>query len=185
LIEQIVSTYGYWAVLLGVFIEGETVLILASIAAQQGHLALPLVMLVAFVASVTWDQTFYFLGRWRSEAILSRRPGLRRGVEAARGKLRRFRIPLLLIYRFVYGMRTIVPLAAGMSRVDVRIFMPLQLLAACLWSVSIPLAGYLLGSAASVLLRDIRHWQIVVFAAVAVFGLVGWLVHRFRKRSSR
>lgn len=182
MIEQFVSTYGYIAVLLGVFVEGETFLILASIAAQQGHLVLPLVMLVAFVAAVIWDNTFFFLGRWRSEAVLSRWPALRPRIAKTRERLRRYRIPLILVYRFVYGMRTIVPLASGMSRMDPRLFVPLQVLTAALWSVAVCLVGYFLGGAAEALLSDVRHWQIVVLLGVAVIGLVVWLLSRWRRK---
>ena len=48
-LEHLIRQYGYFAVLLGTFFEGETVLILGGIAAQQGHLRLPLVLLFAFL----------------------------------------------------------------------------------------------------------------------------------------
>ncbi|HYB20914.1 MAG TPA: hypothetical protein VEH09_08285 [Thermodesulfobacteriota bacterium] len=39
--ERLFDTYGYWAILVGTFFEGETVLILGGFVASQGYLNLP------------------------------------------------------------------------------------------------------------------------------------------------
>lgn len=44
----VVSHYGYVALFIGVFLEGETVLIAAGFAAHLGHLSLTWVILIAF-----------------------------------------------------------------------------------------------------------------------------------------
>ena len=73
-LESLVDAYGYVAVLVGTFLEGETILILGGFAAHRGYMALPWVILAAFIGSLCGDQLFFFLGRWHSQAILSKRP---------------------------------------------------------------------------------------------------------------
>ena len=72
--NALIRDYGYWAVLVGTFLEGETILILAGVAAQFGNLELPLVILSAFVGSSCGDQLYYFIGRHQGAALLRRFP---------------------------------------------------------------------------------------------------------------
>jgi len=58
-LESIVDTYGYVAVLLGTFLEGETILVLGGFAAHRGYLALPWVIVAAFFGSLCGDQLFF------------------------------------------------------------------------------------------------------------------------------
>ena len=52
----LVHTYGYAAVFIGSFLEGETTLALGGFAAQRGHLALPWVIAVAEAGGFLGDQ---------------------------------------------------------------------------------------------------------------------------------
>ena len=49
---QLIQSYGYWAILAGTFLEGETILVLAGFAAHLGYLQLPWVILAAFAGSL-------------------------------------------------------------------------------------------------------------------------------------
>lgn len=57
-LESLVTSYGYPAVLVGTFLEGETILVLAGFLAHRGYLDLPLVILTAFLGTFTGDQLF-------------------------------------------------------------------------------------------------------------------------------
>jgi len=61
-LQSFIENYGYAAILVGTFLEGETILILAGPAAHLGYLNLPLVMLAAFLGSLSGDQLFFCLG---------------------------------------------------------------------------------------------------------------------------
>src|SRR3954468_16604436 len=49
-IPGLVDTYGYWAVFVGAFLEGETILALAGLAAYRGYLDFRWVVMVAMFA---------------------------------------------------------------------------------------------------------------------------------------
>ena len=72
-IPDLIQSYGYYAVAVGTFLEGETVLLLAGAAASSSHLAMPWVIAVATVASFAGDQLFFYLGRAYGPALLQRR----------------------------------------------------------------------------------------------------------------
>jgi membrane protein DedA with SNARE-associated domain len=73
-LEQLVSDYGYAAILIGTFFEGEMVLILGGFAAHRSYLQLPWVIVCAFVGTLFGDQLFYYIGRFRGMRLLERRP---------------------------------------------------------------------------------------------------------------
>jgi membrane protein DedA with SNARE-associated domain len=62
--ELVIGSYGYIALFLGTFVEGETILLMAGFAAHLGYLYLPWVILVAFLGSLSGDQVFFLL--WAS-----------------------------------------------------------------------------------------------------------------------
>ncbi|OGW54076.1 MAG: hypothetical protein A2Y81_02175 [Nitrospirae bacterium RBG_13_43_8] len=61
LLENLIKTYGYWAMLIGTFLEGETILIIGGFVAYLGYLKLSLVMLIAFIGSFSVSSDF----NWR------------------------------------------------------------------------------------------------------------------------
>ena len=68
-LTHFVSQYGYWAVAVGCLLEGETVMVLAGLAARRGLLDLPLVMALGSAMGALGDITMFSLGRWRGAAL--------------------------------------------------------------------------------------------------------------------
>ena len=71
-LESIIRHYGYWALLIGTFLEGEGILIIAGLSAHLGLLQLPYVMLVAFIGAFTSDQLGYFIGYFKGRNLLQK-----------------------------------------------------------------------------------------------------------------
>jgi membrane protein DedA with SNARE-associated domain len=180
-LEQFLQTYGYWAVLLGTFIEGETILILAGFAAHRGYLDLPLVLLAAFAGSLMGDQFFFYLGRRHAEAFIRRRPVWAAKLERARRLMDRHRTPLILGFRFLYGFRTVMPFAIGISRTSVARFVLLNAAGALVWSVAVGGGGYLFGNALELLLGNLKHYESALFGLIAVAGAGVWGVYLLRR----
>jgi len=181
-LESIVDTYGYVAVLLGTFLEGETILVLGGFAAHRGYLALPGVILAAFIGSLCGDQLFFFLGRRHSQAVLARRPAWKARADQANRLLERFRTPFILIFRFLYGLRTVSPFVIGMSSVPARQFIPLNAIGALVWAVVVGTGGYLFGSALEVVIGEVKRYEVEALLAIAIIGILVWISHFYRRR---
>jgi len=181
-LEQLVETYGYWAVLLGTFLEGETIVILAGFGAHRGYLTLPGVVLAAFAGSLASDQFFFFLGRRHAERILARRPRWRHNFERATRILERRQEVFMLGFRFLWGLRTISPFVLGASGVAPRRFLAFDLVATTTWAIAISLIGYALGEAAESLLGRLERYEAAIAVAIVAAGLLGWWITRYRAR---
>jgi len=182
--ESYIEHFGYLAILIGTFLEGETVLILGGFAAHRGYLDLYLVILSAFIGTVFGDQLFYFLGRKHSQLVLNRRPKWQPRIARARKMIDKHRILIILSFRFLYGLRTVTPFTLGIANVPAKIFVPLNILGALAWSVAIGLAGYFFGHALEIVfghLKQVEHW---VMIGIVLFGGIMWLAHIWRSRKS-
>jgi membrane protein DedA with SNARE-associated domain len=183
MLETLIARYGYAAVLIGTFLEGETILVLAGFAAHRKLLHLPGVILCAFIGSVLSDQLFFYLGRRHGAAMLARRPKWKAGVERVRGLLNRYSTALILSFRFLYGLRNITPFALGMSDVPTARFVVLNIVGAAVWAVAVALLGWFVGEAAKQLLGHIQRYERGIFAAIVIVGAALWIWHHLRART--
>jgi membrane protein DedA with SNARE-associated domain len=181
-LQDVLDHYGYLAIFIGTFLEGETILVLGGFAAHRGYLDLAAVVAAAFAGTLFGDQLYFFLGRRQGAAMLARRPHWEPRVARVRGLMRRHEIALILGFRFLYGLRTVTPLALGMSGIRPLRFALLNVPAAFGWAIAIGVLGYELGSAFQGLLGDLKRFEGALFAAIAAAGAALWLVSWIRRR---
>lgn len=179
-IAEWVQSYGYLAVAVGTFLEGETVLLIAGAAAARGHLSLPGVIAVAMLSSFLADQLFFLVGRRYGVALLARYPALQPRAARVNDLLNRYQTPLILSVRFLYGLRIAGPIAIGMSRVSWPRFVLLNGLGALLWAVLIASVGYGAGHALVHLRKEVDADEVWGLAALLMLVLVWWLFRRHR-----
>jgi membrane protein DedA with SNARE-associated domain len=180
--EHLVREYGYLAVLLGTFFEGETIVVLGGLAAHQRMLQTEYVMLSAFVGSFLGDQAMYVAGRRWGPALLRRIPGWRPRVEQALGILSRHQVPFILGFRFLYGLRAVSAFAIGMSTVRPARFLVLNFISAAIWAFAITALGYVAGEAVRAALGKLHEDQWIAFGLVIAGGGLFWLWSHWRQR---
>src|SRR5690242_3495753 len=146
-LSVLLSRYGYAAVLVGCFVEGESILLMGGFSAHHGYLDVFGVTACAFVGSLAGDQLAYFLGKKYGERVLAHRPKWRPTVNRMSRRLDEHGTLLLLTFRFLYGLRNVVPFAAGLSGVPTRRFLPLNVLGAAVWAPVFVALGYAFGQA--------------------------------------
>lgn len=181
--ESLVRTYGYLACFLGTFFEGETVLVIASFAAHRGYLELPLVIVIAFFGSLAGDQFFFLLGRLRGQSLLRSHLAWQVRAERASAILERHKAKVLLSFRFLVGLRMILPFILGMGGMSPTRFLLFNAVGAAIWSVTIGLGGYVFGATLELLLEDLKRFEIETMAALAVIGFLLWLRRLLRERT--
>ncbi len=176
--EALLREYGYVAVLIGTFLEGESILVMGGFAAHQGYLQLPLVVLSAFVGSFTGDQLFFYIGRRVGAKLLARHPKWQARVMRVHALMERFHTAFILGFRFLYGLRTISPFALGTSDVTRQRFFILNLIGAAVWAVTVGSAGYAFGSVLEMFLGRMKQYERPIFIGLIVLlALVGLLFH--------
>ena len=178
-LEQLISTYGYYAVGIGAFIEGETVLVLGGLSAHRGYLELPWVIFWAFLGSFVGDQAYFYLGRTRGVRLLESRPQWQARSEQVMALLHKHQIVFILGFRFIYGLRTVTPFLIGAAGLSAPRFFLLNFAGAVTWAVVIASMGYFFGVALESMLAELKRYEIHIFALLAAIGLAVWLVRSF------
>ena len=181
-IPGLIDTYGYFAVFVGAFLEGETILALAGLAAYRGYLDFYAVVVIALFAGFLGDQFYFFLGRYRGTEILARFPAWQARAYKFDAMLSRWHAPLIVCIRFMYGFRILGPLMLGMGRCPAWKFMVYNFIGAMIWAPLIAGLGYLFGSALEAVLHDLKRYELWAGLGLLAIGLACFLFHTIRSR---
>jgi membrane protein DedA with SNARE-associated domain len=170
----------YLVLLIWTFLEGETIVIIAGMAARSGHLVLPLVILCSFTGSILSDQLMFFLGRFKGAAFIAKRPAWQIRAQKVYRLLEQYQTGLILGFRFMYGVRNITPFAIGMSEVPTRRFIGLNVVGAALWAVSFSWGGYLFGAAMESFVEKRYHAWLLL--GLLVTACLIWIIRVIIRR---
>lgn len=175
-IASLIHSYGYLAVAAGTFLEGETVLLAAGAVAFHGYLSPPLVVVVAALSGFAGDQIYFHAGRRYGTALLSRFPSMQPRAARVTGLLERYNVPVILIIRFLYGLRVIGPIVIGMSNVSWVRFLILNLVGAFIWATVITSVGYGLGQGLMYARAYLDLDKVWILAALGFSCIIVWLI---------
>lgn len=181
-LSELIANYGYWAILIGTFLEGETILILGGLAAHMGYLELPWVMAAALTGSFTGDQLYFYIGRRYGPKIIARRLSWQESAKKVYRHLHRHQNLLILSFRFFYGLRNVTPFAVGAAQISRARFLVLNLIGAVIWAVAFATLGYLSGEVFRFMLDDFKRYQLYVLLGLLMAGILFWLIMLVRRR---
>lgn len=181
-LESIVTQFGYPALVVGLLLEGETVLVLGAFMAHRGYLDLPLVILIGCAVAFASDQFFFWMGRTQGSRFLENRPAWQPHVERARSLLSRNTDLLFLGVRFMYGLRTVLPFVIGMSKLDPKRFALFDFIGAVLWALTFGLAGKLIGHVMEAVFEDVKEHELAIALAIILVGAGVWLYYRYTNK---
>lgn len=184
-LEALVARYGLLAILAGAGIEGEAVVITGGVLAQRGLLPIWGVAAAAAAGSCIVDQFWFWLSRRYRDSRWIRAATNRPSFARVLRWLERHPKALILSFRFIYGLRTVSPVAVGTSNIPSRIFVPLNIVAACIWGPIIAWAGYAFGSALDPWLHDIKSVLLLAFGVLLIIPTLILLVRAIRNRVTR
>ncbi len=179
MVEQFIRDWGYLAVAMGAFAEGEVVLLAAGFAAHQGLLGFGPVVAIAIVAAIAGDQTFYWIGRVWGSSVLARAPRVAAQFNRVAALLHRYAGGAIVLMRFLYGLRIAGPIVIGASKLPSRLFFVFNLLGAVLWAPTVAGLGWTFGEAIQRIEGSLQHVELALVGLLAMVLFVWWLAIRF------
>ena len=172
-LQDFMKDYGYWAVAIGTFIEGETVLILGGIMAQLGYIKLFWVIVLSIIGGVGGEIAFYFFGRWKGREFVLTNRLTRRLYPKGKRLVDKYGYWGIFVSRYMVGMRAIAGVIFGIAKMNPFWYILLQFISVSTWAIWIGVAGYFFGLAINNALGDLRRYQLYFFTVVGV-GLLFW-----------
>ncbi|HAR96064.1 MAG TPA: hypothetical protein DCR97_08905 [Deltaproteobacteria bacterium] len=169
--ESWIAHYGYLAILLGCFMEGETTILLGAIFAKFGFLSLTQVIFCSLVGTFMGDCTFFFMGRCFGRTVLERCRLLQRKTDLARRIINRYGNLIVAVMRLLAGFRAAMLLLLGCSHFGGVRFLALDFLATAAWAVCVSLIGYSFANVAYLFVRDVRGYEGMIAPVVVVIAV--------------
>ena len=197
-VAPILDQWGYYAVAAVIGVEsfgvpapGQTIMVAAAIYAGAGRLSIYAVAAIAFIAAVLGDNVGYWIGvrggrkvvhRWGRYVFLTpERLARAEGFFARRGGR------VVMVARFIDGLRQFNGVIAGITAMPWRTFLLYNAIGAALWVGWWTTIAYLFGTH---LVQIIEHahkyqWWAIGSIALVVTGYVTLHVRHIRRRRAR
>jgi membrane protein DedA with SNARE-associated domain len=180
--QDVIAQLGYVTLFIGTFLEGESVLALAGVAASYGYLTFEYVVAVAALGAFLGDQVCFWIGRRYGERVMARYPSLAAKAPRVERLVRRWNAPAVILLRFLYGLRIAGPIVIGSFGISPWRLAFFNLVGALIWAPLVAGIGYAAGAALEAWIGRLKHVQIGLLMAVLVIGGIAWLVFQSRRR---
>jgi membrane-associated protein len=170
------------------FITGDSLVFAAGLVAASFPENINIWVLSIGIGIFAWlgDQVGYTLGRHFGRPYLDRRQGAI--IQSAISKAEKFYLAwgwwAVVVARFVPMARVLIPVIAGIGKMNYYKFFSANLVGAVVWGMGLSLAGYF---AASIpLVKDVTYViAVLVIAASLVAGIRSWYKNNQSKLASK
>src|ERR1700682_4403313 len=183
--ELLLQKFGYLAVFLGTFLEGETILVMAGFFAERGHLNLYLVIATAFAGAYVGHVFWFWLGRTQGVRLLDRFPKLKKHFGKGIRLFERYGAPAIFITQWLYGLRITCAVNIGISRISTAKFLIYEAVTCIVWAVAISSAGYFFGQAVERVLGRAAHVEKWGLLALVLVAATLWGYHQWKERREK
>ena len=192
-LEPTLNRFGYLALGLifledfGVPVPGETVLIIAAVYAGTGRFSVWLVALIGFLAAILGDNVGFAIGHFGGRPLAERfgkyiflTP---ERLDKTANFFDRHGGKVIVIARFVEGLRQANGIIAGITGMHWTKFVPFNALGAALWVGVWVSIGYFSGSNIDSIYATATRYEAVfgIVVGVLVLAWVGWRVWKHQK----
>lgn len=140
------ETYGYIAIFLYSLGGGFVALMAAGVLAYAGKIDLATAMSVAFIANFLGDVMLFYMSRYHKGEMMQYMKKHRRKLALSHILMKKHGDWVIFLQKYVYGVKTLIPLAIGLTKYDFKRFSILNLFASLLWTLVVGLASYYSGA---------------------------------------
>ncbi|MGZ5208162.1 MAG: DedA family protein [Sulfuricurvum sp.] len=141
------STYGYAILFLYSLGGGMVALIGAGVLSFMGKMDLTLSITIAFIANFIGDGLLFYMARYHKREMMEYFSKHKRKLAFSHLLLKRRGSWIIVIKKFIYGLKTLVPLAIGLTKYDFWKFSLYNATGAFIWAVVVGGGSYLFGGA--------------------------------------
>jgi len=180
------ATYGYIGLFLYSLGGGFIAIIGAGVLSFLGEMDLSLSILIAFIANTLGDFLLFYLARYQKSMMMDGLRKHRRKLALSHVMMKKYGSWIIFFQKFVYGIKTLVPIAIGLTKYEFRKFAILNVLSAAVWALVFGLGSYYSGSTLVKVAGFIGEKPWIAPLILVVFGGSLWLyMEKATKRKKR
>lgn len=156
---ELIRTVGYagvWGIVfaetglfLGFFLPGDSLLFVAGFLSGGGYFSLPIMLIGVSVSAILGNFVGYEFGKFvgpklfhKEDSLIFKKAHLRK----AQRYYEHHGPKTIFLARFMPIVRTFAPIVAGIAQMDLKVFWFYNIVSGIVWSFSLILLGYYLGS---------------------------------------
>lgn len=182
----LLKTYGYIILFAWSILEGEMGLIMAGLLSHSGHMNLYMAIFVAGLGGFAGDQIYFYTGRFNKSYVHKKFKGQRRKFALAHILLQKYGWPIIFVQRYMYGMRTIIPISIGLTRYSAKTFAFINLISAWCWAAITIVPVWYFGEEILIVLKWVKeHWYYALPFALIFGGSIIYYFHIMTKKKEK
>lgn len=193
-IQHFLHLYGYWAVffillieMVGIPFPAETTLTLSGFEWSVGSFHIIPLLLVAGFGNIVGSSIAYWIGRLLGRPFIERfgkYVGLTSDrLDKANESFHRFQSWIVILGKFIAGIRVLIPYLAGINKMNFLIFSILNAISAFLWATAFVVLGKTLGHEWKKYHAQLHHYLIP--GIIVIIVLIGVYIFIKRRRKKR
>jgi membrane-associated protein len=168
-------------VIFGFFLPGDSLLFTAGLLASQGYLNIIGLIIVSVVAAILGNNVGYYTGNKAGPALFNKKKSFffsPNRVTQAHAFFEKEGPQSLVLARFIPAVRTFVPIAAGIGKMDYRKFLVFNGLGGLFWGIGVPVLGYTLGKN----VPSIDKYLLPIILVIVLLSALPMLLAYFKSR---
>ncbi len=184
-ILDLLIQYGYVILFFYSLGGGFVALVVASVLCSFDKLDLSLTLIVAILANFLGDLLLFYLAHNQRALIHTYLKKQRRKLALIHILMRKHGSVILIFKKYIYGLKTLVPLAVALTSYPYLKFCLYNFIGAVIWGLSIGLLGYFFGEILMNALKSIEDSSLLtpLFILCLLGGLWFWLTKATKKHN--
>ena len=174
--ESIIQDWGYLALAMYSFGGGMLGLAVAAIFSFTGELNIYYVIIVAFISNFVGDQFLFTIARNNKEQAKEMMKKHESKIQIAHNMMTKYGWLTIIFQKYIYGIKTLIPLIIGITQYDKTKFMIFNLIGAIIWSIVVGLTAYFMGQIVIDIFSQYKNYALVFILAV-----VGLVIYKLNK----
>ncbi|CAM3891417.1 DedA family protein [Arcobacter cloacae] len=177
--EQFIQDWGYVALFLYSFGGGFVGLVFAGVLSYAGDLNIYVSILVAGISNFLGDQFLFFLARKNKNYAKEMMGKYGRKIALAHLMMRKYGSFVVFIQKYIYGIKTLIPLAMGLTKYSATKFAIFNALATILWACIVGYLSFVAGEYILSLSDDFKYVGLGII--LVLFLTISYIFKRIEK----
>ena len=177
------ETWGYLAVAFFSFGGSLFIVAAAGVFSFMGHMDLTTALVIATISNFMGDNFLFYLGKYHKNDIKPYYAKHKRKIALATIIMRKYGIIAIFIQKFLYGVKTLVPISMALSKFDFKKFIFFNVFASIIFISTIGLSAFYSSEAIISFFSVIKQnpW-IAPLVLFSVIGLVWYTMEHMTKK---
>jgi membrane protein DedA with SNARE-associated domain len=164
--EELLREWGYLILFLYSFGGGFLALAVAGVLSYTGDMNLYVAMAVAATANVIGDQFLFYIARNNKEQAKQMMGKYHNYVAKTENMMIKFGSFAIILQKYIYGIKTLIPLVIGLTTFDTKKFFLFNLIGAIIWAIAVGYLAFSLGEVVINSLEEFKNYGLVIAIVV-------------------